>query len=164
MTSFDFSPLFRSTVGFDRLSRLMEGTLSPHGESTYPPYNIETAGENSYRISIAVAGFGESDLDVTVRENTLTVSGKIERDEKAESERKYMHRGIAGRSFRLAFALADAVREGRVAGGPPIAGFSDPLAAPHLGAPRSGIPPVAPRNGAAGRRRGHLRVLPDPAD
>ena len=61
-------------------------------------------------------------------------------------------------------ALADAVREGRVAGGPPIAGFSDPLAAPHLGAPRSGIPPVAPRNGAAGRRRGHLRVLPDPAD
>ena len=60
-------------------------------------------------------------------------------------------------------ALADAVREGRVAGGPPIAGFSDPLAAPHLGAPRSGIPPVAPRNGAAGRRRGHLRVLPDPA-
>ncbi len=109
MTSFDFSPLFRSTVGFDRLSRLMEGTLSPHGESTYPPYNIETAGENSYRISIAVAGFGESDLDVTVRENTLTVSGKIERDEKAESERKYLHRGIAGRSFRLAFALADAV-------------------------------------------------------
>lgn len=61
-------------------------------------------------------------------------------------------------------ALADAVREGRVAGGPPIAGFSDPLAAPHLGAPRSGIPPLAPRNGAAGRRRGHLRVLPDPAD
>ena len=61
-------------------------------------------------------------------------------------------------------ALADAVREGRVAGGPPIAGFSDPLAAPHLGAPRSGIHPVAPRNGAAGRRRGHLRVLPDPAD
>ena len=61
-------------------------------------------------------------------------------------------------------ALADAVREGRVAGGPPIAGFSDPLAAPHLGAPRSGIPPVAPSNGAAGRRRGHLRVLPDPAD
>jgi len=61
-------------------------------------------------------------------------------------------------------ALADAVREGRVAGGPPITGFSDPLAAPHLGAPRSGIPPVAPRNGAAGRRRGHLRVLPDPAD
>ena len=61
-------------------------------------------------------------------------------------------------------ALADAVREGRVAGGPPIAGFSDPLAAPHLGAPRSGIPPVAPRNCAAGRRRGHLRVLPYPAD
>ncbi len=61
-------------------------------------------------------------------------------------------------------ALADAVREGRVAGGPPIAAFSDPLGAAHSGVQRSGIPPVAPRNGSAGRRRGHLRVLPDPAD
>jgi molecular chaperone IbpA len=108
MTRFDFSPLFRSSVGFDRLGRLMESALSPHGESTYPPYDIEKTGESAYRITVAVAGFAEDDLDVSVRENTLTISGKIKRDEK-EGERKFLYHGIAGRSFRLAFALADAV-------------------------------------------------------
>lgn len=110
MTSFDFSPLFRSSIGFDRLSRLMEGAVGPHGDQSYPPYNIEKTGETSYRISVAVAGFGEDDLDVTVKENTLTITGKIDRDEKQEAERRYLHRGIAGRTFRLAFALADAVQ------------------------------------------------------
>jgi molecular chaperone IbpA len=108
MTRFDFSPLFRSTVGFDRLGRLMESALLPHGESTYPPYDIEKTGDATYCITVAVAGFGEDDLDVSVRENTLTVSGKIKRDQK-EDERKFLYHGIAGRSFRLAFALADAV-------------------------------------------------------
>ena len=108
MTGFDFSPLFRSTVGFDRLNRLMESTLTPHGESSYPPYNIEKTGDNSYRISVAVAGFGEDDLDVLVKENTLTISGKIDAEDKAE-ESRYLYRGIAGRAFRLNFALADAV-------------------------------------------------------
>lgn len=110
MTSFDFSPLFRSSVGFDRLSRLMESALTPHGDSSYPPYNIEKTGETAYRISVAVAGFGEDDLDVTVKENTLTISGKIARDEKDAAARQYLYRGIAGRAFRLAFALADAVQ------------------------------------------------------
>jgi molecular chaperone IbpA len=96
MTSFDFSPLFRSSVGFDRLGCLMESALSPHGESTYPPYDIEKTGQTTYRITVAVAGFGEDDLDVSVR------------DEK-EGERKFLYHGIAGRAFRLAFALADAV-------------------------------------------------------
>jgi molecular chaperone IbpA len=108
MTSFDFSPLFRSSVGFDRLGCLMESVLSPHGESTYPPYDIEKTGQTTYRITVAVAGFGEDDLDVSVRENTLSISGKIKRDEK-EGERKFLYHGIAGRAFRLAFALADAV-------------------------------------------------------
>ncbi len=110
MTSFDFSPLFRSSIGFDRLSRLMEGTLAPHGDSGYPPYNIEKTAETSYRISVAVAGFGEDDLDVTVKENTLTISGKLARDEEQEKNRQYLYHGIAGRAFRLAFALADAVQ------------------------------------------------------
>lgn len=111
MTGFDFSPLFRSSVGFDRLSRLMESSLQPHGESAYPPYNIEKTGETTYRISVAVAGFAEEDLDVTVKENTLTVSGKIDRDaDKAAKEAVYLYRGIAGRAFRLSFALADAVQ------------------------------------------------------
>jgi molecular chaperone IbpA len=109
MTSFDFSPLFRSSVGFDRLNRLMESTLAPHGDSGYPPYNIEKTGETDYRISIAVAGFGEDELDVTVKENTLLVTGKG-REAGAEDNRVFLHRGIAGRAFRLAFALADAVR------------------------------------------------------
>ena len=110
MTGFDFSPLFRSSVGFDRLSRLMESALVPHGEASYPPYNIEKTGENAYRISVAVAGFGEGDLDVTVKENTLTITGKNQREEKDEKARKYLYHGIAGRAFRLAFALADSVR------------------------------------------------------
>lgn len=109
MTSFDFSPLFRSSVGFDRLNRLMESTLAPHGDSGYPPYNIEKTGETDYRISIAVAGFGEDELDVTVKENTLLVTGKG-RETGAEDKRVFLHRGIAGRAFRLAYALADAVR------------------------------------------------------
>lgn len=109
MTGFDFSPLFRSTVGFDRINRLMESALAPHSESGYPPYNIEKTGENDYRISVAVAGFSEEDLDVTVKENTLVISGKMQHREEDESKRQFLHRGIAGRSFRLNFALADAV-------------------------------------------------------
>lgn len=111
MTRFDFSPLFRSTVGFDRLSRLMDSSLTPRGDSAYPPYNIEKTGENDYRISVAVAGFGEDDLDVTVKENTLVITGKHNEDDKGvRPESRFLHRGIAGRAFRLAFALADSVQ------------------------------------------------------
>ena len=110
MVNFDFSPLFRSSVGFDRLSQLMETTLQK-AEPTYPPYNIEKTGEDTYRITLAVAGFDKSDLDITVQENRLVVSGRMN-DKAREQEEKtqYLYRGIAGRAFRHAFELADTVR------------------------------------------------------
>jgi molecular chaperone IbpA len=109
MTGFDFSPLFRSTVGFDRINRLMEGAQVPRGDGAYPPYNIEKTGENDYRISVAVAGFSEEDIDISVKDNTLTITGKAPRDGEDEAKYQFLHRGIAGRAFRLNFALADAV-------------------------------------------------------
>lgn len=110
MRSFDIdlSPLFRSTVGFDRLGRLLESTLqAENGAPAYPPYNIEKLGDDAYRIVMAVAGFGEGDLDVTVKEGTLTVSGKAA---DAEKETTYLHRGIARRAFERRFQLADHIR------------------------------------------------------
>lgn len=109
MTAFDFSPLFRSTVGFDRINRLMESARAPQGDSAYPPYNIEKTDEYHYRITVAVAGFGTDDLDITVKDNSLVISGKIKRSQEEEANRQILHRGIAGRAFRLSFALADAV-------------------------------------------------------
>ena len=109
MTAFDFSPLFRSTVGFDRINRLMESAHAPRSDSAYPPYNIEKSDEYHYRITVAVAGFSEDDLDITVKDNSLAISGKISRSQEAEANRQILHRGIAGRAFRLNFALADAV-------------------------------------------------------
>jgi molecular chaperone IbpA len=108
MATFDFSPLYRSTVGFDHLSRLLETARRlDDGAQSYPPYNIEKTGEDAYRITIALAGFDEDDLDIETRENTLLVSGK----QKDEGEgRTYLHRGIAGRSFQRTFQLADHVK------------------------------------------------------
>jgi len=107
MRTIDFSPLFRHSVGFDRMQRLLD-SANQHDTATtsYPPYNIEQAGENGYRITMAIAGFGEKDLDVTVKENTLTIAGKLT-DE--EGEATYLHRGIAGRAFERRFDLADHV-------------------------------------------------------
>ena len=105
MTSFDLSPLFRSTVGFDRMSRLLDSAFQADERSqSYPPYNIEKLDENAYRITMAVAGFGESDIEMTQAENTLVVRGKIEKDGDSS---KYLHRGIAERSFERRFQLAD---------------------------------------------------------
>jgi molecular chaperone IbpA len=109
MTGFDFSPLFRSTVGFDRINRLMESARAPQSDSAYPPYNIEKTDENHYRITVAVAGFSADELDVAVKDNSLAISGKIKRSEEQEANRQILHRGIAGRTFHLNFALADAV-------------------------------------------------------
>jgi molecular chaperone IbpA len=107
MTSFDLSPLFRSTVGFDRLSRALDNAYRSEARAqTYPPYNIETVGENAYRITMAVAGFGEDDIEVTQKENTLVVSGKVDKD---EEQGRYLHRGIAARAFERHFQLADYV-------------------------------------------------------
>ena len=106
MRAYDFSPLFRYSVGFDRLQRLMD-SAHEQVEVSYPPYNIESVDDNAYRITVAVAGFGEADLDVTVADDTLTISGKKEDEDKG---RAYLHRGIAERAFQLKFNLADHVK------------------------------------------------------
>ena len=109
MRTIDFSPVFRSTIGFDRMARLVDAAYQASEASaqpSYPPYNIEKLDEDSYRITMAVAGFGESDIDVTVKENSLTVSGKVEKAETAGAQ-TFLHRGIAGRAFERKFDLAD---------------------------------------------------------
>lgn len=108
MRAYDFAPLYRATVGFDRVADLMDRVLTSEvNHSTYPPYNIEKTDEDAYRISVAVAGFGESDLKVEQRENALIVSARKTED---EAERSYLHRGIATRAFEKRFHLADHVR------------------------------------------------------
>ena len=108
MRTLDFAPLYRATVGFDQIADLMDRVLTNDGaQNSYPPYNIEKTDDDAYRISIAVAGFGEADLNVEVRENALIVTAK-----KAEEkqDRKFLHRGIATRAFERRFHLADHVR------------------------------------------------------
>ena len=108
MRSFDFAPLHRTTVGFDQIANLMDRVLSSDtAQPSYPPYNIEKTADDAYRISIAVAGFAESDLSVEVKENALVVSARKGAD---EPERSYLHRGIATRAFERRFALADHIR------------------------------------------------------
>ena len=108
MRTLDLSPLFRSTVGFDRMTRLLDAaTRFDEGALSYPPYSIEKTGEDTYRITMAVAGFGEDDLEVTAQENSLVISGKIEQP---VDPAKFLHRGIAGRAFERRFELADHIR------------------------------------------------------
>src|SRR5207342_140164 len=107
MRHFDLTPLYRSTIGFDRLGSLLDTLGSFEGEApSYPPYNIERVGENDYRISMAVAGFGDSDLNIEVKENTLTVKGERLTE---KEDTTFLHRGIASRSFERRFQLADHV-------------------------------------------------------
>jgi len=109
MRNFDLSPLYRSTVGFDRVFGMLDSLGSFEGQApTYPPYNIERTGENAYRVTLAVAGFGENDITIEVKEGTLNVSGA--KNEAAEGEGKeVLYRGIAARSFERRFQLADHV-------------------------------------------------------
>lgn len=108
MANFDFTPFYRSTIGFDRMAQLLENAQSVKDvEKSYPPYDIETAGEDHYRVTIAVAGFTKSDLIVEVRENTLHVSGK-KTDERVGAQ--YLHRGIGPRTFSRQFRIADHVK------------------------------------------------------
>ncbi|MGO4664686.1 Hsp20 family protein [Bosea sp. 2YAB26] len=109
MRHFDLSPLYRSTVGFDRLFNLLDQATSAETAPTYPPYNIERTAENAYRISIAVAGFSDSDLAIESKENTLTVRGEKQVSESAE-KREVLHQGIAARAFERRFQLADYVQ------------------------------------------------------
>src|SRR5947207_1913049 len=108
MDRFDFSPLFRSTIGFDRLARLVDtATRVDSAASTYPPYNIEKTGEDAYRLTMAVAGFAREAIDLTVHENTLIVTGKAETQ---DENGRYLHRGIARRAFERRFSLADHIK------------------------------------------------------
>ena len=101
--TYDFSPLFRTAIGFDRLARLA-GTAQEAAAQSYPPYNIERTGDDSYRLTMAVAGFGQDDIELTVRENALFVAGRV----KAEAQTgEVLHRGIAARAFERRFTLAD---------------------------------------------------------
>jgi molecular chaperone IbpA len=107
MRTFDFSPLYRSTVGFDRMFSMLGGMESPL--PGYPPYNIERSNENAYRITVAVAGFGEADLAIEAKENMLTIRGEKQSDD-ATKTGAMLYQGIAGRSFERSFQLADHVR------------------------------------------------------
>lgn len=109
MRTYDFSPLYRSAVGFDRLANLLESAARTSQEGGYPPYNIETTGENAYRIEIAVAGFLPDELNIEVKENLLTVSGRKTANDDAATQRTYLHRGLAERDFERRFQLADYV-------------------------------------------------------
>lgn len=105
MNAIDFSPLFRTAIGFDRLARLMDSARAVPEANGYPPYNIEKTGEDSYVLTMAVAGFSEADIDITAQENTLTVIGRPQ--PQPEDGRRFLHRGIAGRAFERRFVLAD---------------------------------------------------------
>jgi len=108
MRTFDLAPLFRSTVGFDRFASLLDAaTRLDEQTSAYPPYNIEKTGDSTYRITMAVAGFGASDINLTAQANSLLVTGKAQRDETAG---QFLHRGIAGRAFERRFELADHIK------------------------------------------------------
>jgi len=109
MRNFDLSPLMRSTVGFDHLSRLVDSALSSDTSNAYPPYNIEKLGEDDYQITMAVAGFAPEELTVTVQDGTLLIAGRAQ-DE--SEERAFLHRGIAKRAFERRFELAETIKAG----------------------------------------------------
>ena len=109
MRTYDLTPLFRSSVGFDRWSNLFDAALRADDSAAgYPPYNIEKTGDDKYRIMMAVAGFGENDIEITAQENLLVVSGNL--GEPREADTTYLYRGIATRAFERRFSLADHVK------------------------------------------------------
>lgn len=105
MQHIDFTPLYRSTVGFDRLFNMLDNFDRVDSATGFPPYNIEKQDENAYRITLAVAGFSETEIDIEVKEQSLKITGRKQNDETTE----YLHRGIAGRAFEQTFQLADHV-------------------------------------------------------
>jgi molecular chaperone IbpA len=106
-TAFDFSPLYRSMIGVDRMADLAEAALRSNADASYPPFDVEKTGQDSYRVTIAAAGFSPAELEVTAQPNLLVVSGKKARAE--EGERNFLHRGVAMRGFERRFELADHV-------------------------------------------------------
>ena len=109
MRTYDLTPFYRSTVGFDRLFSLLDQANSDGGPG-YPPYNIERTGENAYRISVAVSGFAKEELSIVAKENTLTIKGEKAANENSKDKSEVLYRGIAARAFERVFQLADFVR------------------------------------------------------
>ncbi len=107
MRTIDFAPLFRHSVGFDRVQRLLDTAAQADQTSSYPPYNIEQLGETGYQVTLAVAGFSEDNIDITMTDRTLVVSGKTN---DSEAERTFLYRGIAGRAFERRFELAEHIQ------------------------------------------------------
>ena len=107
MNSYDFSPLFRTAIGFDRLARLVDTARTAADAPSYPPYNIERTADDAYTLTMAVAGFGQDDIEITAQDNVLLVAGRAPQ---ANDEGRYLHRGIAGRAFERRFVLADHIR------------------------------------------------------
>jgi molecular chaperone IbpA len=107
VNALDFSPLFRTAIGFDRLARLMDTARQAADAPAYPPYNIERTGDDSYTLTMAVAGFSQDDIEITAQDNVLVVSGKAPQ---AVDNGRFLHRGIAGRAFERRFVLADHIR------------------------------------------------------
>jgi molecular chaperone IbpA len=105
--TYDFAPLFRTAIGFDRLARLVDSATEAASAPAYPPYNIERTGEDSYRLVMAVAGFGHDDLDLVVKDNTLLVTGRVKGEANGGD---VLYRGIAGRAFERRFVLADHIQ------------------------------------------------------
>ncbi len=108
MRTYDLTPFYRSTVGFDRLFSLLD-QATPDGSPGYPPYNIERTGDNAYRISVAVSGFGKDELSIVAKENTLTIKGEKVAGENSKPQAEVLYRGIAARAFERVFQLADFV-------------------------------------------------------
>ena len=110
MRTYDFSPLFRSTIGFDRLTNIMDTAMrQSDATEAYPPYNIQKTGENSYCITLAVAGFSEEELEIVSHEGKLVIEGRVKPNEE-NKENIFLHRGIAGRAFQRSFQLADHIK------------------------------------------------------
>ena len=110
MRTYDFSPLFRSTIGFDRLTNIMDTAMrQSDATEAYPPYNIQKTGENSYCITLAVAGFSEEELEIVSHEGKLIIEGRVKPNEE-NKENIFLHRGIAGRAFKRSFQLADHIK------------------------------------------------------
>ena len=111
MRTLDLTPMHRFTIGFDRMQRQLDQFANTdEAQATYPPYNIEVLGDDAYRITMAVAGFSEADLDITVENTRLTVTGRIDNGEADENEPQYLHHGIAARAFERHFELADHIK------------------------------------------------------
>lgn len=107
MNTYDFSPLYRSAIGFDRLAQLFDDAQRSDAQPSYPPYNIELVSEDKYRITMAVAGFDRAEIEIETERDTLKISGRKSRD---DAQRHFLHRGIASRNFEHTFQLADHVR------------------------------------------------------